>query len=46
MNTIHTQIQDLKKEFLQAAKEVYWEKLKDEIFHSPFYSILLDESTH
>ncbi|KAH9295072.1 hypothetical protein KI387_038660 [Taxus chinensis] len=33
------------KEFLQAAKEVYWKKLKDEIFHSPFYSILVDEST-
>jgi len=33
------------KEFLQAAKEVYWKKLKDEISNSPFYSISVDEST-
>ena len=33
------------KEFLTAAKEVYWEKLKEEICSSPFYSILVDEST-
>ena len=35
-----------RKEFIQATKEVYWKKLKDEIFHSPFYSILIDENTH
>ena len=34
-----------RKEFLQASKEVYWKKLKDEILQSPFYSILVDEST-
>ena len=34
-----------RKEFLQAAKEVYWKKLKDDIFNSPFYSISVDEST-
>ena len=34
------------KEFLLAAKEVYWEKLKAEICSSPFYSISVDESTN
>ena len=34
------------KEFLLAAKEVYLEKLKEEICSSPFYSILVDESTN
>lgn len=33
-----------RKEFLQVAKEVYWKILKYEIFHNPFYSILIDES--
>ena len=33
------------KEFLQATKEVYWKKLKDDIFNNPFYSISVDEST-
>jgi len=33
------------KDFLEAAKEVYWKKLKDEIFQSPYYSLLVDEST-
>jgi hypothetical protein len=33
------------KEFLLATKEVYWEKLKAKFFSSPFYSILVDEST-
>ena len=33
------------KEFLDAAKEVYWRKLKNENFQSPYYSLLLDEST-
>ena len=32
------------KEFLLAAKEVYWKKLKTKICLSPFYSILVDES--
>jgi len=31
-------------EFLQAAKEVYWNKIKEGILHNPFYSILVDES--
>lgn len=30
--------------FLQVAKEVYWNKLKEEILHNTFYSILVDES--
>lgn len=30
-------------EFLQVAKEAYWNKLKEEILHNPFYSILVDE---
>ena len=34
------------KRFLLAAKEVYWETLKAEICSSPFYSILVDESTY
>eukprot|EP01018_Ginkgo_biloba_P029271 Gb_13695 [translate_table: standard] len=33
------------KEFLQVAKEVYFAQLKTEIYRSPFYSILIDEST-
>ena len=33
------------KEFIHVTKEVCWKKLRDEIFHSPFYSILIDEST-
>jgi hypothetical protein len=33
------------KEFLLAAKMVYWKILKGEICSSPFYSILVDEST-
>ena len=33
------------KEFLLAAKEVYWENLKVEICSSPFYSILVNERT-
>lgn len=32
------------KDILEAAKEVYWKKLKDEIFQSPYYSLLFDES--
>jgi len=34
-----------RKEFLQATEEVYLNKLKEDILHSPFYSILVDEST-
>ena len=34
------------KEFLLLAKEVYWEKLKEEICSIPFYSILVDERTN
>ena len=33
------------KDFLEAVKEVYQKKLKDEIFQSPYYSLLVDEST-
>jgi len=33
------------KEFLFATQEVMWEKLKSKIQRSPFYSILIDEST-
>jgi hypothetical protein len=32
------------KEFLPATKEIYWEKIEAEMFCSPFYSILVDES--
>jgi len=34
-----------RKYFLQVAKEVYLNKPKEKILHSPFYSILVDEST-
>ncbi|MCO5590602.1 hypothetical protein L7F22_044573 [Adiantum nelumboides] len=36
---------DAGKQFAQAIKDVYWDRLKKDIATSPFYSIQIDEST-
>ncbi|MCO5566715.1 hypothetical protein L7F22_020394 [Adiantum nelumboides] len=36
---------DAGKQFSQAIKDVYWDRLKKDIAASPFYSIQIDEST-